>query len=47
MTELLYTIFYMSLSASVLVMVVLILRLIFRKAPKWVNILLWGLVAVR
>lgn len=47
MTELLYTIFYMSLSASVLVMMVLILRLIFRKAPKWVNILLWGLVTVR
>ena len=47
MTELFYTILNMSISASILVLVVLILRLIFRKAPKWVTVLLWGLVAVR
>ena len=37
----------MSISASWLVMAVLILRLVFKKAPKWVNVLLWGIVAVR
>ena len=47
MTELFYTILNMSISASVLVLVVLLLRLLFRKAPKWVAVLLWGLVAVR
>lgn len=47
MTELFYTIVNMSISAGVLVLVVLLLRLLFRKAPKWVTVLLWGLVAVR
>ena len=47
MTELFFTILNMSISASVLVLVVLLLRLLFRKAPKWVAVLLWGLVAVR
>ena len=47
MTELFYTILNMSISASMLVLVVLLLRLVFRKAPKWVTVLLWGLVAVR
>jgi len=37
----------MSISASWLVLVVLLLRLILKKAPKWVNVLLWGIVAVR
>ena len=37
----------MSISASWLVMAVLILRLVLKKAPKWVNVLLWGIVAVR
>ncbi len=47
MTELFYTILNMRISARVLVLVVLLLRLLFRKAPKWVTVLLWGLVAVR
>lgn len=47
MTELFYTILNMSISASILILVVLLLRLLFRKAPKWVTVLLWGLVAVR
>ena len=47
MIELFYTIVNMSISAGVLVLVVLLLRLLFRKAPKWVTVLLWGLVAVR
>ena len=47
MSELLYTILNMSISASVLILAVLLLRLLFRRAPKWVSVLLWGLVAVR
>ena len=37
----------MSISASWLVLAVLLLRLILKKAPKWVSVLLWGFVAVR
>ena len=37
----------MSISASWLILAVLILRLVLKKAPKWVNVLLWGIVAVR
>ena len=37
----------MSISASWLVLAVLVLRLALKKAPKWVNVVLWGIVAVR
>ena len=37
----------MSISASWLVLAVLLLRLVLKKAPKWVSVLLWGIVAVR
>lgn len=37
----------MSISASWLVLTVLLLRFVLKKAPKWVNVLLWGIVAVR
>ena len=37
----------LSISASWLVLAVLVLRLISKRAPKWVNVLLWGIVAVR
>ena len=37
----------MSIAASWLVLAVLILRLGLKKAPKWVNVLLWGIVALR
>lgn len=37
----------MSISASWLVLVVLLLRIILKKAPKWINVLLWGFVAIR
>lgn len=47
MTELFLKIVNMSISASWLVLVVLALRLVFQKVPKWVNVLLWGIVAVR
>ena len=37
----------LSISASWLVLVVLALRLMLKRAPKWVNVLLWGMVALR
>ncbi len=37
----------MSISASWLVLAVLVLRLTLKKAPKWLHVLLWGLVGVR
>ena len=47
MSEVFLRIVNMSISASYFVAAVLLLRLILKKAPKWVNVLLWGLVAVR
>lgn len=47
MTGLFLKILNMSISASWLVLAVLVLRLVLKKAPKWVNVLLWGIVAVR
>ena len=37
----------MSISASWIVLAVLILRIVLKKAPKWVSVLLWGIVAIR
>ena len=47
MNELFLKIINMSISASWLVLAVLLLRLVLKKAPKWVNVLLWGIVAIR
>ena len=47
MNELFLKIINMSISASWLILAVLILRLVLKQAPKWVNVLLWGIVAVR
>ena len=47
MSEAFLKIINMSISAGWLVLAVLALRLILKKAPKWVNVLLWGIVAVR
>ncbi|MDD6262918.1 MAG: M56 family metallopeptidase [Clostridiales bacterium] len=47
MSEVFLKIINMSISASWLVLAVLILRPVFRKVPKWVNVLLWGIVGVR
>ncbi len=43
MTELLY----MSLTASYLVAIVLLIRLLLYKAPKWIRLILWGMVGIR
>ena len=37
----------MSITASWLILVVLGVRFLFRKMPKWINCLLWGVVAFR
>ena len=47
MSGLFLKIINMSISASWLILAVLIFRLVLRKAPKWINVLLWGIVAAR
>ena len=47
MSELFLNIVNMSISASWIILAVLLLRLLFKKAPKWITVLLWGVVAVR
>ena len=47
MSELFLKIINMSISGGFLVLVVLLLRLVLKRAPKWVNVLLWGIVAAR
>ena len=47
MSEVFLKILNMSISASWLVLAVLLLRLALKRAPKWVSVLLWGIVAVR
>jgi len=47
MAELFLKIVNMSISAGWIVLAVLLLRLLLKKAPKWIPVLLWGIVAVR
>ncbi len=47
MSGLFLKILNMSISASWLVLAVILLRFLLKKAPKWVNICLWGIVALR
>ena len=47
MSELFLKVVNMSISAGWLILAVLVCRLLLRRAPKWVNVLLWGIVAVR
>ena len=47
MADIFLKIINMSISASWLVLAVLILRLLLKKAPKWITVLLWGIVAIR
>ncbi|MCR5808627.1 MAG: leucine-rich repeat domain-containing protein [Clostridiales bacterium] len=47
MTKLFFTVLNMSIAASLLILAVILLRLILKKAPKWVFVLLWGLVGLR
>lgn len=47
MSEFFLTVVNMSISTSWIVLAVLLLRLLLKKAPKWITVLLWGIVAVR
>ena len=47
MTDVFLKLLNMSISASYLVLAVLLVRAAFPKMPKWINCLLWGIVAVR
>ena len=37
----------MSISAGWIILAVVLLRVVLKRAPKWINVLLWGIVAVR
>ena len=37
----------MSILASMIIVIVLVLRLLFKRAPGWIRVLLWGIVALR
>ena len=45
--ELFLKILNMGIAAGWLVLAVLVLRLILKRAPRWANVVLWGLVALR
>lgn len=47
MSELFLKLLNMSITASWLIVAVVVLRLVLKKAPKWINCVLWALVAVR
>lgn len=47
MTEIFIKLINLSLSASWLVLAVLLLRLCLKKTPKWITCVLWGIVALR
>ena len=47
MADIFLKIVNMSISASWIALAVLILRLLLKKAPKWITVLLWGIVAIR
>ena len=47
MSEIFLRILNTSIAASWLVLAVLLLRVILRRAPKWTVVLLWGIVAIR
>ena len=47
MGEIFLKIVNMSIAASWLIVAVVLLRILLKKAPKWINCVLWSLVAVR
>lgn len=47
MKDVFLTVLSMSLAGGILTLIVLALRLILRRAPKWVQLVLWGLVGLR
>ena len=47
MAQVFLTVLNMSIAASYAVLAVLVLRFALKKAPKWITVLLWGIVALR
>lgn len=47
MADLFLQILNMSISANWLILAVLVTRLLLKKAPKWITVALWGMVAIR
>ena len=47
MSELFLSVLNMSIAASWIVLAVLLLRFALKKAPKWITVLLWAVVAIR
>ncbi len=47
MSEVFLNLANMSITASWIVLVVLVLRLLLKKAPKWITVMLWGIVGFR
>ena len=47
MANIFIDLFNMSITASYLVLAVAVARLLLKKAPKWINCLLWALVGIR
>jgi len=47
MSGIFLTLLNMSISASYLILAVLVLRLFLKKVPRWINVVLWGFVALR
>jgi beta-lactamase regulating signal transducer with metallopeptidase domain len=47
MSEIFLKVLNMSIAASWLILAVLLLRLVLKKAPKWITVALWGIVALR
>ena len=47
MSSLFLKIVNMSIAASWLILAVVLLRVVLKKAPKWIHVLLWGIVALR
>ena len=47
MQEIFLKLFNMSITAGWLILAVMVLRILLKRAPKWIVCLLWGLVAVR
>lgn len=47
MEKLFLTIFNMSLTASIILLVTMLIRVFLKKAPRWISCVLWGMVAFR
>ena len=47
MNAILQTLFALSIDAAILTAIIIVYRLVFRKAPKWINCVLWGIAGLR